>query len=107
MYRDKDPWRDGSTLPIATTRDTYKKDIASSVGAPAWDVMEHKVLRFFAYFNEHVDESRLENYRSRPVEILYYLEVGMLCWLEAQLKWGRYNSDIASDLLCSKQYFAG
>ena len=75
LFRGKDTWRDGSTVPVATTRDTYRKDIATPMNAPAWDVMEHKVLRFFSYFNEHVDESIAENYRSRPCEILYYLEV--------------------------------
>ncbi|CDJ40995.1 hypothetical protein ETH_00005775 [Eimeria tenella] len=101
MYRDKDPWRDGSTLPIATTRDTYKKDIASSVGAPAWDVMEHKVLRFFAYFNEHVDESRLENYRSRPVEILYYLEDDTMAVVEPKID----NSGMRSGTLIKRHRF--
>jgi len=32
------------------------------------------VLRFYAYFKEHVTESRLENFRIRRVTIFYYLE---------------------------------
>ncbi|KAL8424944.1 hypothetical protein Efla_007246 [Eimeria flavescens] len=67
-------WRDGATLPLATTRETYKKDVAPLMNAPAWDVMEQKVLKFSAYFNEHVDESREGNYRTRICEIMYYLE---------------------------------
>jgi hypothetical protein len=40
---------------------------------PPWLKYDRKVLRFFAYFQEHVVESRLENYRIRPVLIYYYL----------------------------------
>ena len=40
---------------------------------PPWIKFERKVLRFYAYFQEHVVESRLENYRIRKVKIYYYL----------------------------------
>jgi EF-hand domain-containing protein 1 len=40
---------------------------------PPWLKFDRKVLRFYAYFQEHVVESRLENYRIRPVLIYYYL----------------------------------
>ena len=40
---------------------------------PPWIKYERKVLRFYAYFQEHVVESRLENYRIRKVKIYYYL----------------------------------
>ena len=40
---------------------------------PPWLKYDRKVLRFYAYFQEHVVESRLENYRIRPVQIYYYL----------------------------------
>ncbi len=33
-----------------------------------------KVLRFFAYFQEAVQESRVEQYRVRSSVILFYLE---------------------------------
>lgn len=73
--RKEDNWRDGSTLPQATTRELYKKDAAPSVDAPAWDVMEQRILKFYGYFKEHVDESRQENHRVRPCVIIYFLEV--------------------------------
>lgn len=76
LSREKDPWRDGTTLPLATTKHTFKRDEILSENAPAWDVLEQKVLKFDSYFKEHVDESREENLRIRPCEILYYLEVG-------------------------------
>lgn len=75
--RAKDHWQDGTTLPQPTTRQAYIKDLAGSVNAPAWDVMENRVLKFCGYFKEHVDESREGNNRTRPCEILYYLEVGL------------------------------
>ena len=40
---------------------------------PPWLKYDRKVLRFHAYFQEHVVESRLENHRIRPVHIYYYL----------------------------------
>ena len=40
---------------------------------PPWIKYERKVLRFYAYFQEHIVESRLENYRLRKVKIYYYL----------------------------------
>lgn len=40
---------------------------------PPWLKYDRKVLRYYAYFQEHVVESRLENYRIRPVQIYYYL----------------------------------
>ena len=40
---------------------------------PPWIKYDRKVLRFYAYFQEHVVESRLENYRLRKVKIYYYL----------------------------------
>ncbi|CDJ29919.1 uncharacterized protein EMH_0005080 [Eimeria mitis] len=41
-HPEKDPWRDGTTVPVATTRDTYRRDLTTPTNAPAWDVMEHK-----------------------------------------------------------------
>lgn len=40
---------------------------------PPWIKYDRKVLRFYAYFQEHVVESRLENYRIRKVKLYYYL----------------------------------
>ncbi|KAL8453642.1 hypothetical protein Emed_000777 [Eimeria media] len=75
LEREKDTWREGATLPLPTTRQTYKMDRVPAVNAPAWDVMEQKILKFNAYFKEHVDESREGNHRTRPCDILYYLEL--------------------------------
>ena len=40
---------------------------------PPWIKYDRKVLRFYAYFQEHVVERREENYRIRKVKIYYYL----------------------------------
>ncbi|CDJ49762.1 hypothetical protein EBH_0028330 [Eimeria brunetti] len=101
LEREKDPWRDGSTIPVATTRETYKKDITTPLSAPAWDIMENKVLRFFSYFNEHVDDSRAENYRSRPCEILYYLEDDTMEIVEPKID----NSGMNSGSLIKRHRF--
>ena len=47
---------------------------ASEVSLPQWRKFDKDVLRFKAYFKEHVTESSFENYRIRPCSILYYLE---------------------------------
>lgn len=44
------------------------------IRAPAWDVFDKRVLRFYGYFDEMVPESPLEKHRVRRVIILYYLE---------------------------------
>ena len=41
---------------------------------PAWVAFDRKVLRYYAYFKEGVDESYQENYRIRKCIIYYYLE---------------------------------
>lgn len=41
---------------------------------PTFVKLDKQVLRFFGYFKESVVESRLENYRIRQLNILYYLE---------------------------------
>ena len=40
---------------------------------PPWIKYERKVLRFYAYFQQNIAESRLENQRYRKVKIYYYL----------------------------------
>ena len=40
---------------------------------PQWIKYNDSVLKFYAYFNEHVIETVSENYRSRKVHIYYYL----------------------------------
>ncbi|KNE64889.1 hypothetical protein AMAG_10562 [Allomyces macrogynus ATCC 38327] len=41
---------------------------------PAWIAFDRKVLRFYAYFQEAVQERREEQFRIRKVNILFYLE---------------------------------
>lgn len=40
---------------------------------PDWVKLDKQVLRFYGYFKESVDESRLENSRIRKLRIFYYL----------------------------------
>jgi len=42
--------------------------------APAWDVLDRHVLRFYGQFQEAVVEANLENHRIRHCVIMYYLE---------------------------------
>ncbi|KAI8916212.1 hypothetical protein EDD86DRAFT_186173, partial [Gorgonomyces haynaldii] len=42
--------------------------------APSWVAFDRRVLRFYGYFHEAVNESRDEKYRIRRVNIYFYLE---------------------------------
>ena len=43
-------------------------------GQPAWVAFDRQVLRFYAYFQEGVEEKREEHYRIRHCTIFFYLE---------------------------------
>ncbi|KAJ4457827.1 putative flagellar protofilament ribbon protein rib74 [Paratrimastix pyriformis] len=71
----------GSPLPGQRPRSTRTqgRSFASTVGVsdeslPSFIAFDRKVLRFFAYFQEGVVETRYEAYRVRRVKIYYYLE---------------------------------
>ncbi|KXS15887.1 hypothetical protein M427DRAFT_98498 [Gonapodya prolifera JEL478] len=59
---------------IKTSLDVYPKadDVAESV--PAWVAFDRKVLRFYGFFQEAVQERREEQHRIRRVNIYFYLE---------------------------------
>ncbi|ESL08434.1 hypothetical protein TRSC58_03863 [Trypanosoma rangeli SC58] len=49
---------------------------------PEWRSLDDKVLRFFAYYVERVDESMVERMRVRKVKIHFYLRDGTLVVVE-------------------------
>ena len=61
-----------NSMTFMQTRPRPENDSIPRV-QPPWIKFDRKVLRFYAYFQEHVVESRLENYRIRKVAIYYYL----------------------------------
>lgn len=61
-----------TNLTFLKTRKAPENDYIPRI-QPPWLKYDRKVLRFYAYFQEHVVESRLENYRIRQVLIYYYL----------------------------------
>jgi hypothetical protein len=68
-----------STLTSSVTSDRLKnRDLPLNESypriLPQWVKMDKKVLKFRAYFVEHVDESAYENYRIRRCDLLYYLD---------------------------------
>ncbi len=46
----------------------------SAAVVPAWVAFDRKVLRYYLFFKESVNESRIENYRIRALTLFYYLE---------------------------------
>lgn len=58
-------------------RNTYRPAIS-----PAWLKHDRQVLRFFAYFQEPVVESPMENFRIRHCVILFHLEDGTMMIIE-------------------------
>ncbi|KAI9223544.1 hypothetical protein BC828DRAFT_403054 [Blastocladiella britannica] len=85
VFREERPGIGGSSLigqdakKLTTSADLLKKlmpgsSSEDSEAVPAWIAFDRKVLRFYAYFQEAVQERREEQYRIRKVHILYYLE---------------------------------
>jgi Ca2+-binding EF-hand superfamily protein len=65
----------GEPLPGQTTaknRSIYPEGIGS--GQPTWVAFDRQVLRFFAYFQEGIEEKAEEQFRIRNCVILFYLE---------------------------------
>ncbi|KAI9145221.1 hypothetical protein BKA69DRAFT_1108755 [Paraphysoderma sedebokerense] len=57
-----------------TLLDSDPKSSIAPPGQPIWIAFDRQVLRFYAYFQEAVQERREERYRVRKVSILFYLE---------------------------------
>lgn len=45
-----------------------------------------KTLRFYGYYKETVNDSPVENYRVRPIELLYYLEDDSMMVVEPKVE---------------------
>lgn len=63
-------------LGHTTSADCFTKPELDTVELPAWDALDRHVLRFTGFYREAVNESNLENCRTRHVTIYYYLEDG-------------------------------
>ncbi|KAJ1514308.1 EF-hand domain-containing member C2 [Coelomomyces lativittatus] len=86
----------GQTEKILTTSaDLYKTSNHNTGTVPAWIAFDRKVLRFYAYFQEAVQEKREEQYRIRKVNILFYLEDDTIHVIEPR----RQNSGIPQGTL--------
>lgn len=66
---------------------------------PPWLKYDRQVLRFYAYFQEHVVESKLENYRLRKVVIYYYLADETILVIEPRVS----NSGIPQGVFIKRQ----
>lgn len=66
---------------------------------PPWLKYDRQVLRFYAYFQEHVVESALENYRLRKVVIYYYLSDETILVIEPRIN----NSGIPQGVFIKRQ----
>jgi EF-hand domain-containing protein 1 len=53
---------------------------------PHYVIYDKKTLKFSGYFRQHVPESRTEHYRTRYVNIFYYLEDDTLEVIEPVVK---------------------
>lgn len=59
---------------VHTSIDVYRGVNKSGEIVPAWVAFDRKVLRFYGYFQEGVQERREEKYRIRRVNVYFYLE---------------------------------
>jgi len=66
---------------------------------PSWLKYDRKVLRYDAYFQEHVVEDPSENYRIRKCQIYYYLDDGTLYINEPKIE----NSGIPQGVFLKRQ----
>lgn len=71
--REHEARRTGA-LGLSEAQETYQAAAREHTQAPAWDVLDRHVLRFYGYFQEAVIEANLENVRTRQCVIYYYLE---------------------------------
>jgi EF-hand domain-containing protein 1 len=63
------------SLGESTMQADYQQGLdLQQTDAPAWDVLDRHVLRFYGHFQEAVVEANLENHRIRNCVICYYLE---------------------------------
>jgi len=98
-----EPKRLGSMGQTTTDAD-YKDHVqASQTEAPAWDVLDRHVLRFYGQFQESVVETNLENYRVRQCVIMYYLEDDTCHITERKVE----NSGIMQGQLLRRHRFPG
>jgi hypothetical protein len=87
-----------NNLSFQKTRPAPENDYIPRI-QPPWLKYDRKVLRFYAYFQEHVVESRLENYRIRPVLIYYYLSDESIFITEKKVE----NSGIPQGVFLKRQ----
>jgi len=85
-------------LSINSERKAAGNDYIPRIQAP-WLKYDRQVLRFYAYFQEHVVESSLENYRIRKVTIYYYLSDETILVLEPRVE----NSGIPQGVFIKRQ----
>ncbi|KAJ3197354.1 EF-hand domain-containing member C2 [Irineochytrium annulatum] len=80
VFKGEAPGIGGKLLPgqddtkIHTSVEVYPHSDNLGENVPAWVAFDRKVLRFYAYFQEAVNEKREEQYRVRKVNIYFYLE---------------------------------
>jgi len=69
-----DTWRKGS-LPNSTYKAIFQSPSLKEWDlAPAWDVFDRHVLRFYGFAKEAMTEMNMQNNKTRRITILYYLE---------------------------------
>ncbi|KAG9328001.1 hypothetical protein JZ751_016976, partial [Albula glossodonta] len=88
-------------LTVPTVARTHEQYPASppTVFVPGHVAFDKKVLRFFGYFQQEVQQSPQEQYRVRPVIISYYLEDDSFCMIEPEVM----NSGIPQGKLLKRQ----
>ncbi|KAL5963516.1 EF-hand domain-containing family member C2 [Taenia solium] len=87
FYYDNKPGIGGEPLPgqrIDPPKSKYPDVHGSRV--PAWITFDKQVLCFEAYFQQAVHESRIEQYRVRRCQVLFYLEDDTIQVMEPRIQ---------------------
>jgi len=76
-YALQDNLNDKSTapeLPKSVAAETTDSTITGTSSLPAWVAFDRKVLRFYGYFKEDVQNNEIEDHRIRKILVNFYLE---------------------------------
>eukprot|EP00927_Polykrikos_kofoidii_P056561 TRINITY_DN50662_c0_g1_i1.p1 TRINITY_DN50662_c0_g1~~TRINITY_DN50662_c0_g1_i1.p1 ORF type:complete len:623 (-),score=80.64 TRINITY_DN50662_c0_g1_i1:117-1985(-) len=85
--KDTPAWRIAGAEPRAQPpEDVQPKNMRWPRVSPAWLKHDKQVLRFYAYFQEHVVERWDENSRYRQVVIMYNMEDGTISMSEPKIE---------------------
>lgn len=75
---------------------------------PHFVIYDKKILKFVGYFRQHVPESHTERYRTRYVNIFYFLEDDTITVIEPNIKvnsWRGADGFVSDEVMLTSSLF--